>query len=505
MKSPVIVVLVIAAALRFFYLGRESLWFDEAFSLAVATNLSLAEILNNAGQSVHPPLYYLLLHYWVQLVGVSEYGARFLSAGWSLLAVAAIYRVGKTLFDGRVALFGMLLMTFMPFQIQYAHEARMYSLLLFLTTVSLFAFVKALRSGTIRWWGLYFFSTILGLYTHYLIGFVLLAYHCFWLIYISRYRRYWWQLVIVDVLTVIAFLPQLTVFLYNQANVVFEGNYWLVKPHVVYLFLSNYFLIFGSYSLGTSLTYVGIFAVLGLLAIGIYQIVTKKFERFGQQEQALILLGSFFPMITIFLISQFKPIYLNRTLIICTPFLVLLLALVLVNSRLTSPVPLLFSVVVALILVTLSNIFIYPLNTKMALREIAHQTIRAKQQGDLLLHTSQWTALPFMLYGVPSDNAVLATDPNPILPPHRWTMLNGRSVTLEEVARKKRVWLIIDAERTHPDVLNSAKMIKKSRPILHEEQHGSLSIRLYSHFNPGPKQSKRSANYSSGKKIYDPS
>lgn len=479
MKSPVIVVLVIASALRFFYLGRESLWFDEAFSLAVATNLSPIQIAKNAGQSVHPPLYYLLLHYWVQLVGVSEYAARFLSAGWSLLAVAAIYRVGRTFFDGRVALFGMLLMAFMPFQIQYAHEARMYSLLLFLTTVSLFAFFKALRSGATRWWALYFFSTSLGLYTHYLIGFVLLAYHCFWLIYISRYRRYWWQLVVVDVLTVVAFLPQLTVFFYNQANVVFEGNYWLASPHIVYLFLSNYFLIFGSYPLETVPTYVGIFAVLSLLAIGIYQIINKKFDRFGQQEQVLILVGSFFPMITIFLISQYKPIYLNRTLIICTPFLVLFLALILVNIRIKSPVPLLFGVLVTLISITLSNIFIYSLSTKMALREIAIQTFRAKQKNDLLLHTSQWTALPFMFYKAPADNAVLAADPNPILPPHRWTMLNGRSLTLEEVAREERVWLITDVEHTDPDLLASIKTMRKTRPILQEKKYGSLTIQLY--------------------------
>ena len=122
----------------------------------------------------------------------------------------------------------------------------------------------------------------------------------------------------------------------------------------------------------------------------------------------------------------------------------------------------------------------------MDLRAIAAQTFQAKQKDDLFLHTSQWTALPFMFYGPSADNAVLVSDPKPILPLPRWSMLNGRSVTWEEVARQERFWLIIDVEHTDPDQLTSLEAIGKTRPILQEKRYGSLIIQLYGRIYTSP-------------------
>src|SRR5713226_5012036 len=86
-------ILLLAAVPRFWGLGRESAWIDEAYSLVLAKH-SVAEIIRGTAADQHPPLYYLLLHFWLML-GSSVGFARLLSA-----AIGVIH-VGQTLSLGR--------------------------------------------------------------------------------------------------------------------------------------------------------------------------------------------------------------------------------------------------------------------------------------------------------------------------------------------------------------------------------------------------------------------
>ncbi len=45
-------------------IGAQSLWYDEGTSATVAPR-DIATIIANAANDIHPPLYYLLLHFWV--------------------------------------------------------------------------------------------------------------------------------------------------------------------------------------------------------------------------------------------------------------------------------------------------------------------------------------------------------------------------------------------------------------------------------------------------------
>src|SRR5512136_959409 len=87
----------ISFALRLACLGRQSLWYDEAFSLAVARaepSVFWAALLSDG---VHPPGYYLLLREGLALFGASEFAARFLSAVAGTLAVPLMWRLGRAL------------------------------------------------------------------------------------------------------------------------------------------------------------------------------------------------------------------------------------------------------------------------------------------------------------------------------------------------------------------------------------------------------------------------
>lgn len=166
-----------AALLRFFRLGHQSFWFDEVFSLSVVQG-SLSDLLRLAlKDAVHPPLYYFVLYpfyRWSSLADAhgseAEFIVRLPSVLFGIAAVPLIYELGRRCLNQRVGLVAALLTLFSPFQIYYAQEARMYSMLLTLTALSLLAFWQAIETGERKWWVALVVVTVAGLYTHYLMA-----------------------------------------------------------------------------------------------------------------------------------------------------------------------------------------------------------------------------------------------------------------------------------------------------------------------------------------------
>ena len=72
-------ILITAAVLRLLFLADHSYWVDELWSIKFAS-LNLLELVSEiAAIDVHPPLYYALLHFWMQTFGDSEFAVRSLS------------------------------------------------------------------------------------------------------------------------------------------------------------------------------------------------------------------------------------------------------------------------------------------------------------------------------------------------------------------------------------------------------------------------------------------
>ena len=109
----------LALVLRVTYLDRQSIWYDEGLSIYYAQG-TLGESLRGVSQSEHPPLHPLLLHAWIRLCGDSEFSVRMLSAWWSVLAVAGIFRLGKRLFGQMTGMTAALLLAVSPFSIWFA-------------------------------------------------------------------------------------------------------------------------------------------------------------------------------------------------------------------------------------------------------------------------------------------------------------------------------------------------------------------------------------------------
>lgn len=136
-------ILLLGVALRIYGLGTESIWTDEGTSIRAA-HLSPARIIEESFVDANPPLYYLLLHYWVALLGDSEFSTRLLSAVFGSLALFMMYRVGSLLFGRSTGLLASLVLALSTFHIQYSQEARFYSLLTLLALLSFYFFIRLL-------------------------------------------------------------------------------------------------------------------------------------------------------------------------------------------------------------------------------------------------------------------------------------------------------------------------------------------------------------------------
>ncbi|MBP1703357.1 MAG: hypothetical protein H6Q38_2464 [Chloroflexi bacterium] len=143
----VIIITLIGGVLRVFALGNKGMWLDETFSVWLA-NHSVADILQwTATLDQHPPLYYLLLHYWIALRGNTPYNARLLSVLFGAGTIPVIYLIGKRISGVVVGLAAAVFLALSPFNIFYAQETRMYTFLMFNAAVAIYALVRLLTDS----------------------------------------------------------------------------------------------------------------------------------------------------------------------------------------------------------------------------------------------------------------------------------------------------------------------------------------------------------------------
>jgi mannosyltransferase len=143
----VIFITLIGGGLRVFLIANKGLWLDETFSMWVA-NHSVADMLQLIARvDQHPPLYYLLLHYWIALIGNTPYNVRLLSALFGTATIPVVYLIGKRMSGYVVGLAAAVLLAFSPFNIAYSQETGMYTFLTFNAAVAIYALVRLLTDS----------------------------------------------------------------------------------------------------------------------------------------------------------------------------------------------------------------------------------------------------------------------------------------------------------------------------------------------------------------------
>ena len=251
LRNFIIIILVLGIFFRIVNLDRRFYWYDEIYTSLLSSGHSEKEVVQEVangqvigvkdlqkyqrltpekdlsvavktllGHPVHPPLYYLMSRFWLQLFGGVVTTPRSLSVVFSLLVFPCVYWLCLELFGmPLVGWVAIAIIAISPFHLIYAQEARQYSMWAVMILVSSALLLRAMRVKTTTMWVVYAASVVLGLYTHLFSLFVTIAQG----IYVLITERFKLNKTVIGYLLaavtgVIAFAPWLVIFLRSSSE-----------------------------------------------------------------------------------------------------------------------------------------------------------------------------------------------------------------------------------------------------------------------------------------------
>ena len=248
---------------------HSALWLDEALTVNIS-RLPLPQLFTALRHDGSPPLYYLVLHFWMRAFGTSTGAVRVLPAVISAATLPVAWRLGRTIGGRNTAFAAVVLLATSPFAIRYGSENRMYSLVMFLSMLGGLALVRCLRTPTPRWLVVFGVSGGLLLLTHYwalyLVGAIGLL--LFWGS-VRGTNRTASRLTLAALASgSLLFLPWVPSFLFQTAH---TGTPWAASPSPGMLIwalgeFSGWDAAFGSAHFGFQMAFVGVLLILVIVS-----------------------------------------------------------------------------------------------------------------------------------------------------------------------------------------------------------------------------------------------
>ena len=153
--------------LRIATLGEQSFWYDEGQTVQLM-HMSFGRMLRGVDTNqATPQVYYILAWVWSRLVGYGEFGMRFFPAVAGVLTVPVAFLTARQLSSARAGVIAAALTACSPMLVWYSQEARAYSPMVLVSSLSVLAFAKLLDGLTTRRIVAWALLSGLALWTHY--------------------------------------------------------------------------------------------------------------------------------------------------------------------------------------------------------------------------------------------------------------------------------------------------------------------------------------------------
>lgn len=392
-----LVIIAIAAALRFYDLGGESYWYDEVIMVDAAQKDLGSIVLDSIVQGGRPPVYVSVAHFWIKFFGTREESTRSLSALAGIVAIPLIYLIGQLLFDRRVGLISAFLMAISQFQIYYSQDFRYYSLFVLMTLFSFFFYIQALKKGQLIYFVFYVLASILMFYTHKFGGFILAAQGLYFLFSWRNYRNLRLHWFLSQIFILLAILPSIINF-FDRAKAGKPGPIWLPDPSfwTPLITLRNYVGAGLDYPTWLTLVIGFSFFLVGTLLFAMWRgkeqwlESTKSLHRIPSdlsiKQQQLLLIGLWLavPILLPFIFSKILgPMYHHRYTICASPALYILLAIVITSFRKVVPEVISLGLIVLVIAPGLHEFYIRPVREQW--RDAAVYVDEHDREGDVIV------------------------------------------------------------------------------------------------------------------------
>ncbi len=325
-KLLILIIFLGALSLRCLNLFKYDLWFDELISDRFSFNTlhSLAKFygkntffyfLKIIFTDTHSAFYYTIVYIYSLLFGGGK-SLRILSVIFSMFSLGTFYYLARIFFTRRYSIFALFLMAVSPYQIWYAQEVRSYSMACFFSILLIYFYMQALMKNKVLYWCIFTLVSVMSLYASYYTIFLLFASGL--ILSFKDYRACFKKWLLSMIIVGLTFLPFILPFL-MQLNIVIN-KFWLPSPSALLVLFTIAIYSFG-YSANFFTFITGLFIFISVCLYGIY--VSFKMDK---KNTVIILLFSIFPLILTYIISlTVTSIYVQRQLIIFSPFYYLLI------------------------------------------------------------------------------------------------------------------------------------------------------------------------------------
>jgi len=380
-----ILLFLISFCWKLYYIGTRDVCLDEPFTLYHA-QFNVWNILKLPTQNEpNPPLFMLLLHFWIKLFGISASSIRFLPLFCNALTTVFMYFIGKKFFSLWSGILSSGIFILSTYHFYFGLEARTYSMLSMATAASLYFFISLIKEpNKTKYIPALIISNFFLIYSHYfglLIVFVQLITSFMFLENKKIFKKIWIAIIITGIL----FLP-MAIIVIKQFLISSKGT-WVQPPskseylNQIWWFLNSKII----FNITLFIFFIGI----------IYAILTctaKKIPR----EFIIIFLWWFIPFTLMFFVSFKIPMFLNRYILFNTIGFYLSIAIII--NMLYDRTP----------LYIVSGLYLYFMFTQLQInskdfyyREVKNTVNDVKNKltpNTIILIYPSWADLGFMYY-----------------------------------------------------------------------------------------------------------
>lgn len=306
-KNIILLFIFLGIVLRLYNITRYDIWSDEAASFFRA----ISSLDKYYAKEMSPSIYFYFLKPWIYLFGSSLLSLRSLSVIFSVASIYPFFRLNQLFFGRKNAIYATLLFVFSPFQIWYAQEARVYSLIVFESVVFFYFLLRFIGNHKRRYLYACLSISLVSFCTDYRMMVFLIF---ITLLYIKKLNKEFLLLFLSSFFLLLLLSSKIFISLLNLLK---ELSFWAPEP----LWLSP-LITFNNFLFSyirrppfnvTTLIFTGILVILIIISNG------------KNKNKTMLKWVVFFPVISIFILSKFIfSVYVDRFFIFVSPFLYIL-------------------------------------------------------------------------------------------------------------------------------------------------------------------------------------
>ena len=268
-------ILLLGLGLRLYNLGARSMWYDEGFSLGMASKMPESLTVFHPSVYDEPPVMGAVAWLGEQIArlagltrGFPPYDAavKLPQVFFTMLSLVFAWAAFRRLFrNENAALLGAALCAVSPFQVYYAQELRAYAPYICFSSALLYCSLRAVEENRVRWWAGVSAMMIVMPYTHFFSVWNIALFNCFFMVIIAAGRRDLFRSWLgSQMVAFVLVLPALLQMRHVNASFTHVTNIYTVMPTATHGFITFKTFLAGYSPRST------VYWVLFLLGAGLY-------------------------------------------------------------------------------------------------------------------------------------------------------------------------------------------------------------------------------------------